>query len=299
MPNASDAARGRSVAAGAVTYSNLFANAGPSERTVASSVDYAVRVEIARADDVLAEIEALRRARPGGVVATDGDGTLWSGDIGDDLLSAFIEHGRVEDVARDAIRRDAREFAIDTSGTPAAVAKRIWDASIAGTFPDERLYELTTWCFAGWSHDDVSAFARDVVVGTALASRLHAELARVLDGVRRSGVDVVLVSASPRAIVEAAASLVGIDVANVVAATPRWAGSTMLADVERPIPYGAGKVDGLRAKIGERAVYAAFGDNVFDIPMLAHAHLAIAVRPKPKLRARAAEVPALRELARD
>ncbi len=254
-------------------------------------------MKIVRADDVVAEIEALHAARPGGIVATDGDGTLWSGDVGDDLFDAFVEHARVEEPARVALDREAREFCIDPSGPPASVARRIWDAFVAGKYPEERAYEMNAWCFAGWTHDEVAAFARDVLVRRGLASRLHAELARVLDGVRRAGIAIVLVSASPRAIVEAAADLVGIDVANVVAATPRYDGARMRAEVDRPIPYGAGKVDRLRAKVGERAVLAAFGDNVFDLAMLAHAEIAFAVRPKPKLRARAAEIPTLRELA--
>lgn len=259
---------------------------------------YAPSVRSVRAEEVVAEIEAVAIANPGGIVATDGDGTLWSGDFGEDLFDAFVEHGRVEEPARVAIDREAREFSIDASGKPATVARRIWDAYVAGDYPEERVCELNTWCFAGWTRDEVATFAREVVERRGLASRLHAELGRVLEGVRRAGIEIILVSASPRAIVEAAANLVGIDVANVVAATPRYDEKTLLTDVARPIPYGAGKVDGLRARIGERAVYAAFGDNVFDLAMLAHADLAFAVRPKPKLRARAGELPTLRELAR-
>lgn len=233
------------------------------------------------------------------MIATDGDGTLWSGDVGEDLFDAFLAHGRVEPPARDAIFREAREFCIDTTGSAATVARRIGELAMAGAYPEERFYEMNAWCFAGWSRVDVVTFAREVVAARRLASRLHAELARVLDGARACGVDVVIVSASPRAIVEVAAEVVGVDVANVVALSPRWEGDTMLPDVERPIPYGPGKVDGLRAKIGARPVYAAFGDSPFDLAMLADAELAIAVRPKPKLRARASELPGLRELAVD
>jgi phosphoserine phosphatase len=72
----------------------------------------------------------------------------------------------------------------------------------------------------------------------------------------------------------------------------------MVPEVERPIPYGAGKVKRLRDAIGhDRPLYASFGDNAFDVPLLAGAGVAVAVRPKPRLRARAAEVPGLVELA--
>jgi phosphoserine phosphatase len=50
--------------------------------------------------------------------------------------------------------------------------------------------------------------------------------------------------------------------------------------------------------VGEaRPLYAAFGDNAFDVSLLAGAAVPVAVRPKPRLRARAGEVPGLVELA--
>ena len=71
----------------------------------------------------------------------------------------------------------------------------------------------------------------------------------------------------------------------------------MVAGVERPIPYGPGKVTRLREHLGaERSLYAAFGDNVFDVALLSTARVPVAVRPKPRLRAQAAQVPGLVEL---
>ena len=66
-------------------------------------------VQVQSAEDVWARI-AAEAARDGcmGVVATDGDGTLWSGDIGEDLFFAFVDHGRFEEPALEAIRREAR-----------------------------------------------------------------------------------------------------------------------------------------------------------------------------------------------
>ena len=69
------------------------------------------------------------------------------------------------------------------------------------------------------------------------------------------------------------------------------------ADVDRPIPYGPGKVHRLRARIGNRPVLAAFGDNAFDVALLSESRVPVAVRPKQALRGRAGEVPELVELA--
>jgi phosphoserine phosphatase len=82
-----------------------------------------------------------------------------------------------------------------------------------------------------------------------------------------------------------------------VAARPRYEGDVMLPEVDRPIPYGAGKVTRLDERIGpSRILFAAFGDNAFDVALLASARVGVAVRPKPRLRERAHEVPGLVEL---
>jgi phosphoserine phosphatase len=255
-------------------------------------------VEKQTPDEVWARVESLARAQPGGVVATDGDGTLWSGDVGEDLFHAFLKHGRVEAPALRAMALEAREHRISDAGTGAEVARRLYDAYLEGNFPEERICELMTWCFAGWTHREVQAFARTVVEEGDLADRLHGELLAVLERVRAAGIDLVLVSASPVAVVVEAAALVGIDADHVVAAQPCFQDDAMVADVHRPIPYAAGKVTRLRERIGaNRALYAAFEDNAFDVALLASAQVGVAVRPKARLRAKAAEVQGLVELS--
>ena len=127
-----------------------------------------------------------------------------------------------------------------------------------------------------------------------------ARCARVLAWAEKKGIEVFLVSASPWAIIEHAARMLGLDDAHVIAALPRFEAGRMIADVERPIPYAAGKVANLRARLGPtRPLYAAFGDNAFDIALLSEASVPVAVRPKPRLRERAGEVKMLVEIARE
>ena len=249
-------------------------------------------------DEVWARIALLAGATGhAGVVATDGDGTLWSGDVGEDLFHAFVDHGDVADAALEAIRREAREHALSDAGGGPDVARRIYSAYLEGRFPEERVCELMTWCFAGWTRDRVQAFAREVVDRGGLESRLHPEVLRVLERVRAAGIDTILVSASPVAVVVAAGARVGFAADHVVAAQARFGGGVMLAEVERPIPYGPGKVSRLFERIGSgRTLYAALGDNAFDVALLASARIGVAVRPKPRLRERAHEVCGLVEL---
>ncbi|MDP9150946.1 MAG: haloacid dehalogenase-like hydrolase [Myxococcota bacterium] len=255
-------------------------------------------MELWSPDQAWARIEALARAEPGGVVATDGDGTLWTGDVGEDLFHAFLREGRVEPLADEAIRREARSHALSDAGSGREVAQRLYDGYGDGRFPEERLCELMAWCFAGWTEGDLRAFARGVVDRGELPGRVQEEVRFVLDRARAAAIDVVLVSASPMAVVVEAACRLGFSPEGVVAALPQIEGGRISPAVQRPIPYGPGKVSRLRERVGpERVLYAAFGDNIFDVALLAGARLPFAVRPKARLRARANDVPHLVELA--
>jgi len=244
---------------------------------------------------VITRIEASRRGAPGGAIAFDGDGTLWSGDVGEEFFFAVVERGDFRAPALAALAREAREFGIDDAGSGAALARRLYDAYAAGAYPEERICEVITWACAGWSSAEVFAIARAVCAD--LPRRLHGELAPVLAWAKDHGVDVFLVSASPREVVDVGADVVGIPRARVVAATARYEGDVMIADAVRPIPYGPGKVQNLRALLGDRPLYAAFGDNTFDVAMLGAATVPVAVRPKPRLLERAREVPGLVQIA--
>jgi phosphatidylglycerophosphatase C len=268
-------------------------------QAAAPMIRYAHCVELWSADRVWARVESLANGQPDGVIAMDADGTLWSGDVGEDLFHAFLKQGRVEAPALEAFRREARDHALSDAGSGPDIARRIYAAYVEGRFPEERVCELMTWAFAGWTRGEVRAFARGVVAHAGLPSRLHDEVLRVLDRARAASVVVVVVSASPIDIVREAAWSVGVPEGDVVAAQPQFDGQVMVAEVDRPIPYGEGKVTRLRQRIGpDRALYAAFGDNAFDVALLASARLGVAVRPKARLRARAHEVHGLVELAR-
>ena len=68
----------------------------------------------------------------------------------------------------------------------------------------------------------------------------------------------------------------------------------MLAEVERPIPYGPGKVTRLRERDRRRPpALRLVRRQRLRRALLSGARIAVAVRPKPRLRARAGEVPGL------
>jgi HAD superfamily phosphoserine phosphatase-like hydrolase len=255
-------------------------------------------VKQATVAEVIRAIEAAQAELPGGAIAFDGDGTLWAGDIGEDFFAALLGAGLAESV-REPLAREAEEAGLDANGTAGELASRIHRAYLGGAFPEERVCEIMTWAPAGKRRDDLDRFCESVIDSIHLSTRLHGEAISVLTRVRQMGIDVFLVSASPRAIVDQAARLVGISADYVVAARERVDEAGFVnAAVDRPIPYAAGKVTRLREKLERRPLYAAFGDNAFDVAMLREAKVPVAIRPKPRLVERREEVPALVVLER-
>jgi HAD superfamily phosphoserine phosphatase-like hydrolase len=254
-------------------------------------------VKTERPAEVIARISAAMQGRTDVIVATDGDGTLWSGDIGDDLFHALVASERILEDAHEALRNEAERAGIDAIEGRSAieVARRLEAEYHAGRFSEERIFEMMAWAFAGWTREEVHAFARGVMVKEGIASRAHAEALEIVSWAEKQRVRVYLVSASPHAVVEEAAIILGLDAA-IIATVSRYDGERMLPDVERPIPYGAGKVSALRAAAGDVPIVCAMGDNVFDLPMLASSRVPVAIRPKARLREKAGELLAMVEL---
>ena len=228
-------------------------------------------------------------------IAFDGDGTLWSGDIGEDFFAATLAAARFLPASVAAMGEVGRAAGVELDLRDGRqTAERLFAAYLAHRVPEDTICEMIAWVCAGWTEDEVYALAQDVVTRGDLTSRMQPALAPILAWSRATGVEAFLVSASPRPVVEVAGALLGFDPAHILAATaplvfPPQAGlvegarRVMLAEVERPIPYGPGKATLLEARLAGRTLLAAFGDNVFDIPMLRAARVGVAVEPKPRL----------------
>jgi phosphatidylglycerophosphatase C len=226
------------------------------------------------------------------VMAFDGDGTLWTGDVGEDLFHLATREGFLRPDALPALLNEAERHAIALEGPREAnrVAGILMAAYLAGLYPERETCAMMAWCFAGRALADVEALARRALEQEDVAGRLVSELRPVLDWARSAGVRCVLISASPRAIVEPAGKLWGFAPSDVAAATPRVVNGAIAAELEFALPYAEAKLTAGKALFGSARWLATFGDNVFDIDMLKAAELGVAVRPKPKLEA---ELPAL------
>jgi phosphatidylglycerophosphatase C len=243
--------------------------------------------------DIRELIERLRplvRGSAAGLFAFDADGTLWSGDVGDDVFHAAVGAGLLREAARPALMREASAHDLDTAGGASELAARIHAAYLAGRYPERSAYAMMAWCYAGFSRPELTALACATFERTGLAERLHGELEPILRFAREASVRIVIVSASPHAIVCEGARLWGIEAEAVAAARPALDGETILDHLVSPVPYAEGKLLALRELSPEGELIASFGDSVFDIELLRAAQVGVAVRPKPALRARLPEL---------
>jgi phosphatidylglycerophosphatase C len=250
-------------------------------------------VQTETVDRVIARIEELLARRPGGALAFDADGTLWSGDVGDDFFRGALAERRIEPPAVDAIRSLAGEFGVRAPEGSVALAAAVYEAYLRGEVPEDRICEMVAFVCAGWRAEEVTSFAARVARNGKLSERVHAETIAVLEWARQKKVESFVVSASPLAIVVEGTRSLGFDRDHIVAVTSIEEDGVVSAGVDRPIPYAGGKVTRLLERLGSRPLYAAFGDNIFDIPLLCAAEIPVAVRPKPRLVDRASEVPGL------
>ncbi len=244
--------------------------------------------------DAAAVVKRLARDRAAGLagVAFDADGTLWSGDVGEDVFAFACEHELLLADAMPKLRDVAGAHGLSTAGSASTVAKALHTAYRHGRVSELLTCEVMTWCYAGHTLEELRTLAQRVLIERRLPARIRRELLEIFDFARAEGVRTIVVSASPHVVVTEALAMAKIEVDSVAASHPVTIGGTISASMQAPVPYGPEK-----AVIGARLLHAhdwlaSFGDNVFDLEMLRAARIAVAVHPKPALVDRLHELPA-------
>ncbi len=190
----------------------------------------------------------------GRAVCFDADGTLWRGDVGEDLLRFLVAEDRLPahpgerdlyaryDRLHEARPIEAYAFAVE---------------AMAGL--DEQ--RLKQWC---------EKFFADRFLG-----RLFGFARPLLAAFTAAGYQPWIVSASPRWIVEAGAIALG--VTQWIAVDCELEAGALTGRVKRPLPAGEGKV-ALLQQAGVKPVFAA-GNGELDLPMLEFASTRLVVAP--------------------
>jgi phosphoserine phosphatase/uncharacterized protein (DUF924 family) len=240
-------------------------------------------------------LERIRRA-PGSIVAFDCDGTLWSGDVGDDWFDQLLDHEGLLPVAIERAREEARAAGVPADGEPADLLRALVAATHAGHFNEQQLYSMVAWAAAGRTPDDVLAIIDRALERFGLEERVLPETRAILDGALALDIPIIAVSASPAPVIERSLARMGVRAEAVCAGRPATARGALLPYLEAPLPYGVDKVRALERVSRGRPVSVALGDSPFDLAMLLHAELGLMVRPKPSLRSLADQHPTVREL---
>lgn len=232
-----------------------------------------------------ADLEAVRREQPRArpILAFDADGTLWSGDVGEEVFARVLEHRKLKPAVAEPLRAVARSFGLDEFNDPYEQARAIYRAHDQGRFPERDLYMVMAWAFAGYRPDEMIAFAEALIEERGGAARHHAELRPVLEWAQVERVEVWVVSASPQMVVEQGVARLSIPRRNVLAMRPRVTDGYLTAVIEEPATYAEGKAEALRRHVEDAVVLGAFGDNSFDVRMFHMARQPVAVRPKRAL----------------
>ncbi|MFT3773375.1 MAG: HAD-IB family phosphatase [Minicystis sp.] len=265
-------------------------------------MDSAHAIPRATAAEIIARLGAELARMPGGaLLASDADGTIWDGDVGIDLFEALLAVRGVREVAREALAEEARAIGLSSNGDANALTVALYDAYKAERYAHDRAFAMMAWAFAGWTEDELDAFCQRVLRDGRIESRIRPELVSFFRWAEDHGVAVYVVSASPIAMIRAAAPQLGIGTDRVVAMTPAVGDDgRLLPRIAGPIVYGEGKMAALeQARPDARTtLLGAFGDSTYDAAMLRAARVPVAVTPAPGLVALAPTITGLVTLAR-
>jgi HAD superfamily phosphoserine phosphatase-like hydrolase len=254
-------------------------------------------MEAVSVDELICRIEQAAATMDRPVLATDADGTLWSGDVGLDVFEALLANRGVREEARPALMAEAEAVGAPASGDATAVASALYEAFKHQALSEERAYEVMAWVFAGHTLQQAGEHAVVVQRQLRLEQRFHPEMREIVSWALGRGIDVWVVSASPQFAVQQGVARLGIPADRVIGAEPAMARGLIAPRMAHRMPYGPGKLEAIARVLGPAQLVAAFGDSAFDVPMLRAAAVSVAVRPKAKLRAAAVQVPGMLELA--
>jgi len=250
-------------------------------------------IEAMRGDELLRRLAEVRR--DGDAVATDGDNTLWRGDIGQSMFDRAREKKALRSEVAPAMVAEAKKYGVPLAGVeaadPHAVAGALNDALVAGTYPSREAYAMMAWCFAGYTPDEARAFAEATLDDFGFADAVFAHVPMLIDFCRAQGHHFWLVTASPAPIARAAVERLGLPESQAVGMEPEVKDGRLQPWLVSEPTYAEGKVRRLRVHT-DAALLAGCGDSLYDAALIAEARVQVGVGPSVALRAKLEEMPA-------
>lgn len=223
------------------------------------------------------------RALPAGfarAVATDADGTLWEGDVGDALFRLVVARDALSDSSREALSWSCSAWLGEVPSSPTAQAEALIAGHAAGRVDIRDLCDLEAACAGDRPRDEFDALLADVAA--KFSRHMRDESVRLLQALRGEGFAVHVVSGSLGALVRATLEAAGVTVDHVSGGELAARGDAVSSRLVAPIPLHGGKVDALRAA-GRWPAAVGMGDGGWDATFLRGCALPLLVHPKPTL----------------
>ena len=207
-------------------------------------------------------LDAVLRLAPR-VAAFDCDGTLWSGDAGENFFDWEIRTGVV------------------TANLGLRMRARYAEYKAGKVSEDDMCGEMVTM-HAGMTEDRMMQIASEFME-KLFKSSVFQEMKKLVLRLRDNGCDVWAVSSSNEWVIRAGIKPFGIADDHILATKAELQDGVVTDRLVR-IPSGPGKPKALR-EVVKKNIDAAFGNSRWDAEMLAIATHAFAVNPRPDLEA--------------
>ena len=237
--------------------------------------------------ELLATLEAngsLGDVPPGqNWVATDADGTLWSADVAELAWSLALRERLFRPEAVEPVAEVLRGAGGTPSGDPHEDAREIWRLFLAGQVADGPILRVMATCFAGLEVEEARAFG-DRVFREHLAPKVYAETVPLFRAFAERGLPLVVVSGSPKFLVEAGVRGLGLE-AEVRGVTLAEVEGKLSAEVVPPLTWNQGKIEAISPIVGRDGPLIALGDSQGDRELLLAARHKILVHPRRTLTA--------------
>ncbi len=208
-----------------------------------------------------AEFERLVLDANPRVAVFDCDGTIWGGDSGKGFLDWSLEQGLVSRSTADWIDTRHRAY-------------------MAGTVSAVQICGEMVQIYSGLREQEMQAAAARYVEEFVRA-RVIPEIASLLDGLARAGVELWAVSSTNKWVVSEGVRVFGIPAERVLAAEVAVVNG-VITDTLLDVPTDEGKAASLK-RAGLPNPDAVFGNSIHDLAMLEIAKSAFPVNPSPAL----------------
>lgn len=209
-------------------------------------------------------------------VAVDCDGTLWRGDLGDEVFARVVEEREFSPAALPVFEVFFRRYGLAEPSGDAAVSahqrvndfaaelgRRISGGGLRATdgsrafFRD--LFSLQMRCYAGLSESRLRSIAAQVF-DQVIVNDLVMPVVDMVRERERRGVPVYAVSASGQLLIDVALERLDIARSGRYGMRCTIVSGLLTASIESPVPYGIGKVEAL-ALLGVERPRLAIGDK--------------------------------------